>query len=488
MDKARILSLLCLATMSCVSGCEESDRVNSSYTSNKLNNYRTREPVRAFILTFQDAPNARGSGEVFTTAFKNALQTASLKTGTPYITLSQNIGADVAISGRVTLWKKGGWTEMASVGFIAECVSTKTHEVLWSVSSTGSPFKMSLPERTPEFCAEQVALDGINKIRKMLIASHGRIAKEKTTLARAKVNRPITTTKRQKPNLLKRFDHLGKIERKRQSTIATYPAMGQQWAVVVGLSEYANSGQNGLSNLVYADDDAKAFANSLKQQGWSSSHIKLLTNRNASKRNVEIALESWLTKAGPDDMITLFWSGHGFPDPADPEKVYFACYDTDIRIPATGYRMDKVRSAVEELGVRNVVMLADTCHAGKLITRSNDKAIGITPYVNSLVKKKNVPKGWIFMVASDVDRKAIEDSSWSHGAFTHCLLKALNGAADGYQSAGVHDGTVTMGELRAFMNSAMPDETQRILGVAKRPIITTSTGDPGIWGLSLTAK
>ena len=364
---------------------------------------------------------------------------------------------------------------MASVGFIAECVSTKTNEILWSVSSTGSPFKMALPERTPEFCAEEVALDGINKIREMLIASHRRVAKEKTNLASAKVDRPIAlankTEKRPKPNLPQ-----------------TYDQKGMQWAVVVGLSEYANSGQNGLSNLVYADDDARAFANSLKQQGWSDSHIKLLTNKEATERNIKIALESWLTKAGPDDMIVLFWSGHGFPDPEDPEKVYFACYDTDIRIPATGYRMDRVRSAVEELGVRNVIMFADTCHAGKLITRGDDKAIGITPYINSLVKKKNVPKGWIFMVASDVDRKAREDSSWSHGAFTYCLLKALGGAADGYQSIAPKDGVVTMGELRAFLNSAMPDETQRILGVAKRPMITTSTGDLGIWDLSLMAK
>ena len=56
------------------------------------------------------------------------------------------------------------------------------------------------------------------------------------------------------------------------------------------------------------------------------------------------------------------------------------------------------------------------------------------------------------------------------------------------KNAGPEYGIVTMGELRAFMNSAMPDETQRILGVAKRPMITTSTGDPAIWDLSLKAK
>jgi len=39
---------------------------------------------------------------------------------------------------------------------------------------------------------------------------------------------------------------------------------------------------------------------------------------------------------------------YGYPDPEDPEKVYFACFDTDISTPATGYRMDYVRRALEE--------------------------------------------------------------------------------------------------------------------------------------------
>jgi hypothetical protein len=45
-----------------------------------------------------------------------------------------------------------------------------------------------------------------------------------------------------------------------------------------------------------------------------------------------------------------------------------------------------------------------------------------------------------------------------------------------------------MGELKDYMNTLMPDETQRVLGVAKRPIIATSVGDPGIWELSLNLK
>jgi len=206
-----------------------------------------------------------------------------------------------------------------------------------------------------------------------------------------------------------------------------------RWAVIIGISKYQHSGQNSLTNLVFADDDAKAFARSLQNLGWSKSHINLLVDEEATHRNVMIALESWLSKAGPNDQIILYWSGHGFPDPEDPKKVYFACYDTDINIPSTGYRMDHVRRSLEEKRARNVILFADTCHAGKLITRGDgSRGISIVPNI----KQQNVPKGWVFMVGADTDRQAIEHSSWKNGAFTHSLIKGLNGKADGFQSAG----------------------------------------------------
>jgi hypothetical protein len=110
------------------------------------------------------------------------------------------------------------------------------------------------------------------------------------------------------------------------------------------------------------------------------------------------------------------------------------------------------------------------------------------PKIDQMRRENKIPKGWIFMVGADTDRKAIEHTSWSNGAFTHCLLNALSGKADGYMSSGANDGVVTMGELRTYMNSVMPDETQKVLGVAKRPVITTSTGDPDIWNMTLQAK
>ncbi len=264
-------------------------------------------------------------------------------------------------------------------------------------------------------------------------------------------------------------------------------AEGRGYAVVIGISIYAHESPGTLDNLLYADQDARAFAKALEGQGWNPDNIRVLINEQATRRNVTIALDSWLTKAGPEDVIVLFWSGHGFADPEDPEKVYFACHDTDIRIPATGYRMDHVHRSLEEKKAQNVLVFADTCHAGKLITRGG-KGVSIVPQIEKMRRENKVPKGWIFMVGADTDRQAIEHTSWTNGAFTHCLLKGLKGEADGFESSGPKNGVVTMGELRSYLNAAMPDVTQRVLGVAKRAVITTSSGDPEIWGISLRRR
>lgn len=293
---------------------------------------------------------------------------------------------------------------------------------------------------------------------------------------------------------LKSADAFQKLQNDKQATLKSSNLKSgllsnsiTKWAVIIGISRYQFSEENGIKNLIFADEDAFAFARTLIKLGWNENHIKQLVNENATKRNIAIALESWLTKAGPNDQITLFWAGHAHPNPEDPEKVYFACYDTDLSIPSTGYRMDKVRTALEEIGSKNVILFADTCHAGKIITRGK-RAISIITQIDKMNREQEIPKGWVFMVGADTDRQAIEHTSWKNGAFTHSLIKGLSGEADGFQSSGPKNGLVTMGELKNYMNVSMPNETQKVLGVAKRPVIITGSSDPGIWNLTLQVR
>lgn len=255
--------------------------------------------------------------------------------------------------------------------------------------------------------------------------------------------------------------------------------INRRWALVIGISKYKSSG---INPLAYADADAEAFHDQLREFGWLKSRTRLLTNAKATKQNIEIALESWLSEALPNDLILLFWAGHGMPDPANMEHVYFVCYDSIPSIPATGYRMDRVVESLKERGVRNVVVLADTCHAGKLSTRGS-RGIRVNPYVDSLKKKRKVAKGWIFMTGASTEQEAVEHPAWSNGVFTYVLLNGLRGKADGL--GGALDGIVTMGELKDYLQENMPKETRRVLGIAKFPQIVTTTGDAKIWNLTL---
>ena len=124
--------------------------------------------LRVFITSFEDAPNAPGSGKMFTSAFTTALQTVSSKVNAQYIQSTRMDAADASITGRVTVRKKGSWTEMATVGFTAECVGLDTGDILWSVSEVSRPWASALENRTPEYNAEDAALDGLHKIRKKL--------------------------------------------------------------------------------------------------------------------------------------------------------------------------------------------------------------------------------------------------------------------------------------------------------------------------------
>ena len=262
-----------------------------------------------------------------------------------------------------------------------------------------------------------------------------------------------------------------------------------RWAVVIGVAKYKFSGQAGLNNLAFADQDATDFAAALKRQGWSDDHLLLLTNDQADKRGIEHALESWLRKADPGDDIILFWSAHGWPDVKDPERAYFGCYDALPSDPSTGVRMDYVRRTIKDYQPGHVIVIADTCHSGMAIRGNDSKGISVAPALESMEKKKDIPKGWIFVASADSDRSAYEDKAWKHGAPSpRPCSRACPERPTGTRAAGAKDGIITLGELRAYITDRMGEEGLTVVGAKLLPLFYTTSGDPSIWDLDLRGK
>ena len=86
----------------------------------------------------------------------------------------------------------------------------------------------------------------------------------------------------------------------------------KRWAVVVGVSQYANLPKK--SWLLSCDKDAQAIADFLMSPRGGSlpeENLKLLLNEQATAREIRLALDFVITKSAPGDAIYLFYAGHG---------------------------------------------------------------------------------------------------------------------------------------------------------------------------------
>ncbi len=249
---------------------------------------------------------------------------------------------------------------------------------------------------------------------------------------------------------------------------------GNHHALIIGVSQYQDSR---IPSLRYADDDAGAFASALRKQGWKASQIEQLTDKQATAEVIENAI-----RYGPDlddSLLVLYWAGHGFPDPVDARKLFLACHDTKIDSPASGIRMADIRSWLEERKARNVVIIADACHSGGLVS-------GRSLAPRALPRPEDVPPGWMYLLSSSISEKAVEHPSLQGGLFTTSLVEALNGAAEGYGKLGRRDGSVTMAEIEEYVRDEVQAKASKfnLQGSFKIQAVT-DTADKDIWELTL---
>ena len=81
------------------------------------------------------------------------------------------------------------------------------------------------------------------------------------------------------------------------------------WAVVIGVASYSH-----MPVLRYTDDDAYrmfAFLKSPEGGALSDDHIRILIDEEATKENITNTMNDVFSKAGPSDLVMLYFSGHG---------------------------------------------------------------------------------------------------------------------------------------------------------------------------------
>ncbi len=221
------------------------------------------------------------------------------------------------------------------------------------------------------------------------------------------------------------------------------------WAVIIGISSYDH-----MPTLKYTDDDAYrmyAFLKSPEGGALTDDQIRILIDEDATREKILYAMQETFSKAGPNDLVLVYFSGHGL-------RGAFLPIDYD------GYRNklehEEIKGILESSKARYKLVIADACHSGSLLAiKSGEVRNVLADYYKTL---SQAAPGTALIMSSKSDETSLESSGLRQGVFTHFLIRGLKGEADA-------DGNkiVTIKELFNFVS----DNVKAYTGNRQSPVI-----------------
>lgn len=226
---------------------------------------------------------------------------------------------------------------------------------------------------------------------------------------------------------------------------------GDLFAIVVGVSKYRDPK---IPSLDLADKDAKAFGDFLKGQDkmFKEVRVTLLLDEKATKSEVEKHLYYKLPKAGKNDTIILFFSGHGAYDPLRPKDFLFLTYDAEPEyLGTTAVKMSGLEF-LKGIEAERVLIIADACHSGGF---SEMKPKARASSLKTFIQEVRSSSGRAIITSGKEEQLSWEVPNLKESVFTHNLIEGLKGKADKD-----HDGLVTLSEAYAYAYKLTKDQTK----------------------------
>lgn len=217
----------------------------------------------------------------------------------------------------------------------------------------------------------------------------------------------------------------------------------QNWAVIVGISNY----QSSSLNLEWGEEDALDFYDTLRDsKGWATDNIKLLTNSSASGDSIKSALAGLAKRVSADDQVVFYFSGRGSYGPDQPPfdegdgfDEYLVPYDGLATSSARDLCDDEIEALLAALPTNNVLVILDAGFTGansrSRITSGKEKYVSrsgngknVAPRSVDGMSHELARPGYIFISAAQNGMAPSESNQLRNGVFTHYFVEGLSGA------------------------------------------------------------
>ncbi len=220
------------------------------------------------------------------------------------------------------------------------------------------------------------------------------------------------------------------------------------WAVVVGIARYEH-----MPALKYSDDDAYkiyAFLKSPEGGALKDNQIRVLIDEDATRHQILKAMHEVLTKADENDVIMMYYSGHGLEGTFLP---------IDYNGFANSIHHNEIKEIFSKSAAKHKVCFADACHSGSLLAAKAPFSSSLMYFYDELDKESG---GTAFFMSSKGKEYSLEDGGLRQGIFSHFLIRGLKGEADFDRNK-----TITLKELYNYVSVKVRDYT----GNAQTPMI-----------------
>ncbi len=187
------------------------------------------------------------------------------------------------------------------------------------------------------------------------------------------------------------------------------------YALVVGIADY-----NHMQSLKYTDDDAYQFYAFLKSPEGGAipdEQITLLIDDAASKRNILTKMEQLYRKADENDVVIMYYSGHGLDGS-------FVPHDYDGFNNTIAHK--DIMTIFDNSRAKHKICIADACHSGSLYASR-----GINQDLDNYYSALDVTEsGTALLLSSKTEEVSLEYSGLRQGVFSHFLIRGLKGEAN----------------------------------------------------------
>lgn len=200
---------------------------------------------------------------------------------------------------------------------------------------------------------------------------------------------------------------------------------GNRWAVLVGINRYEDKANYG--QLQVCVKDVEATGEQLIAGGFSADRIRLLTDHTGeapTRANILTALKAVADATEPDDLLVLYYSGHG--DEASGESYLIPRDGRRLTLRDTAIPVSRVKEILEEAPANAKIIVLDACHSGADIPGKAPK-----PMSEAFIRRVfDQAEGLVILASCKKGQLSYEWRENERSVFTHFLLEALAGQAD----------------------------------------------------------